>query len=1006
MLSIKTIGASSSSHLYYAKYCQEEGESQGVWVGAGSGALGLSSKPVEADVMKELLRGFGPDGSALCKNAGDNHRGGWDMTFSAPKSWSVVWATADENLREQMEAAVHRAAEKAWSYMQEHAAYVRVGEGGKSYEKADLVGAKFFHSSNRAGEPQAHLHLVTMNLAKSRHDGQWRTLEGKFFFVAKMTAGAVFKAQLASEAQRLGFGVDRTKDSFEISGVPEKVCEAQSSRSQEIKQALLERGHDRSTASAQMKQVVTLETRSSKEKIERRKDFLRWRKEHSDLGFSLAHVEGLRQNIKPRKISLKMKTELVSDALKFLSSKKSVFKDFELHREIAEQSIGKQDADGVFETMDLISRSKEAIGVGKSGEYQQYTTAEMFQIERQMIRLSLKRQDEGRHVVGDQSLEKTLSQYPTATPEQRDVVCQVAQSRSGVSLVRGYAGAGKSFTMGILKDAYESAGYQVLGMAPTNKAKSELKTKISDSYTIDRFLMDVMEGRRKLGKRDVLVVDEAGMVESRKLKEVVELAESCGAKLVLVGDESQIQPISSGQSFGELYNRLSGVSLETVIRQHRDSEAQAILSTRSGDVLSTLRFYEGRRGVKVSHDDLSKLTERFESWRKLYPKKIPKHLPVLYTDNDLVGQLNHEARGWLVDQGQLKNSKVFENSQGQHLELSVGDQIIFTESSKSFGISRDEIARVMEIDGSMITIRDQQGHERKLDLSDFKGFQYGYAISEELYRAEKGFQLASTLDGAQGELTAKWRDFVSGEGREQTALIVASTNRAVSALNLEARSFLREQGVLGQGIEVSGAAGRFEVSTGEQLLFTKNHYKLGIDKNDILKVVQISDGLITVEKDKSLIKIDPKKFSDFKYGYAVTAHKSQGMTVDRAFVLVDSYFFDREKFYVALSRSRGFSQIFANREMLGDLSDDQYQQIREMPEGQQAYGFYRAYRDKLASSLSISGIAETSQAQKASESLEKASVRESMQDLMRRVGALAGYQKNQQKTSISRGLSS
>ena len=252
MLSIKTIGTSTKAHKYYIEYAQEKGESPGIFYDKTK-ELAPNGSIVESEQMKNLFRGFDSEGKQkLCKNAGENHRAGWDLTFSAPKSVSIVWSSADTPLREQIEKAQEKAAKASLNYLNDNALFVRSGTNGVNQEKADMVASIYKHSSNRAEEPHLHSHAIIYNIAKSKVDDVWRTIEPKTIFQAKMAAGDFYKAELAHGLQKLGFEVEKTKDSFEIKGVPKNVCVAQSSRCRAIEEELEKHGMDRASANSKI----------------------------------------------------------------------------------------------------------------------------------------------------------------------------------------------------------------------------------------------------------------------------------------------------------------------------------------------------------------------------------------------------------------------------------------------------------------------------------------------------------------------------------------------------------------------------------------------------------------------------------------------------------------------------------------------------------------------------------------------------------------------------------
>ncbi|MFW7382343.1 MAG: MobF family relaxase, partial [Oligoflexus sp.] len=571
MLSIGAIGGSGKAHNYYAKYCQEAGEEEGQWVGQAKGRMGLEGS-VSADTMKELLAGFDGKGNKLVKNAGrEDRRGGFDLTFSAPKSVSVVWAGANEAMRERIESEFKGACQDALSYLQDFEGFSRKGVNGQEKVKAELLGSLFLHSSNREGEPNLHGHLVLKNLGYCE-DGVWRTIDGMGIFKSKMAAGNVFKASFASRLQSLGFSVRQTKDSFEIDGVKQTVCQAMSTRSQQIEAYLKEKwGLTREQASAKQLQVAALDTRQGKEAVENRRDFLKWQTKLSEHGFTRQSVEFLQQGgANKKKFTSKVKNDAISAALERITAQHSTFTQRQLHSEIVKELIGKASPAQIDLCLRTVVDSAHVVRLADD----RFTSIGVQAMERGLVRSMLNRSDEGRHLISEASLAKVLSDRKTLSLEQTAVLRHLAGDRSAASMVRGYAGAGKSFTMGAVADAYRLDGYRVIGLAPSNKAKIGLSDSIkADAHTLDSFSLRLENRHTRLGPKDVLIIDEAAMASSKKLQPIIEKVNAARAKLIFVGDESQLQPIDAGQLFGTLYQKLSGVELKEIYRQERVSEA-------------------------------------------------------------------------------------------------------------------------------------------------------------------------------------------------------------------------------------------------------------------------------------------------------------------------------------------------------------------------------------------------------------------------------------------------
>ena len=268
---------------YYAK----NREKPGLWGGQGAVYLGLTG-PVESKSFGTLLDGLSPNGrQKLVQNAQHPKRqSGWDMTFSAPKSVSVLWATSPEAIGKIVETCQWRAVEKALRYAEEHAGITRRGQGGKIKERAMLVFASFEHYSSRANDPQLHTHNVLLNLCV-RADGTTGTLQSRDIFRLKIALGEFYRKELAAElCAQLGLTIEFDKVGFRIVGVPQSVCRHFSKRRRAVEKRLDEHGEHGARAAKR----VALETRPHKKDIPRATLLPAWQKEAAELGWTQAQA--------------------------------------------------------------------------------------------------------------------------------------------------------------------------------------------------------------------------------------------------------------------------------------------------------------------------------------------------------------------------------------------------------------------------------------------------------------------------------------------------------------------------------------------------------------------------------------------------------------------------------------------------------------------------------------------------------------------------------------------
>lgn len=263
---------------YYLHGIDKEGQ----WHGNGAQKLGLSGK-VNRETFRNLLEGFSPDGTKkLVQNAGaENRQCYWDLTFSAPKSVSVLWAMAPESVRNDIEQAHTEAVREALAYLEEVGGFSRRGKGGKIIDEADLVFATFLEGTSRAGDPNIHTHCVLVNFGV-RPDRTTGALKTEEIFDHKMAGGEFYQLGLGSKLhQRLHVTIEPERVGFRIVDVPKDVCRFFSKRGQKIREVMETRGLKGAIAAKQ----ITLETRPAKEEVPAAILFSHWQAAGRKLGW-------------------------------------------------------------------------------------------------------------------------------------------------------------------------------------------------------------------------------------------------------------------------------------------------------------------------------------------------------------------------------------------------------------------------------------------------------------------------------------------------------------------------------------------------------------------------------------------------------------------------------------------------------------------------------------------------------------------------------------------------
>lgn len=663
---------------YYSDLASEDyyhagGEPAGRWTGRGAALLGLRGT-VETDDYMHILRGFHPNGrEALCRQPGKNHQSGWDLTFSAPKSVSIAWARGEEKLQAAIQAAHHSAVIAALDHLEEHAAITRRGNNGKTREAtAGLVIATFEHSTSRDLDPQLHTHSLVCNLGP-RTDGSWGTLESRDLYLWQRSAGAMYRAELATGMQRLGFATELDRDAFRIVGVPENVCAHFSKRSQAIKKILSLYGA-RSSASA-IGDLVTRGSRNAKTKIDRPALFQQWRETFDDFGYTAEKQKALTKSIpiEPGLESSVLDDEMLVEAL---TTQKPVFREQEAYQTSAEMALSTgHSAKEASRVADHLLMDGQTVNLGLDERYSTlYTTNEILQSEQKMVNQAKELNQLSDYYVPPDLVERAMAQKPfELTDEQEQAIIDSCQSNH-MSIIQGSAGAGKSASMDCVRWAHEAAGYRVIGACVSKAAANSLeKAAKIKAYTITRLLMDIERGRSPLQRDTVLIVDEAGQIGSRQLAPILEAVTNLGAKIILVGEDKQLDAIEHGGCLRYLSRpEIVGTTrIQTIKRQRSQKARENVANLRDGKALYALKnhyardelnFCDGAEQTKLN------LVNAWENYTNSESTSTRESLVLAQSWSD-VSDLNSIIRNRFQNQNRVERQDV-------ELDCAVGERVM------------------------------------------------------------------------------------------------------------------------------------------------------------------------------------------------------------------------------------------------------------------------------------------------------------------------------------------
>jgi Ti-type conjugative transfer relaxase TraA len=746
LLSIGKASGGYYANLSKDDYYHSGYEPKGIWFGSGAKFLGLEG---EADKEKflEICSGI-LDGEKLVQSAGkENHREGWDFCFSVPKSVSVLWSQVDTELREKIEKANLEAVKSALSELEEKAV-TRRGKNGEILEKAKLVISIFEHGTSRELDPQLHSHAVILNIGV-RTDGTTGTLETKPLYDAKMVTGSFYRLELARNLKNLGFEIEKTKIGFEVKGVSKELCNEFSKRRQAIEKALKESKFIDSKVS----QKIALQTRATKKNVRREELFSVWQKIGNEKGFRLKEVLG--KNVsKPKENIL----DFLETGLKNLTQNNAYFTKDLLQKEVSNLSVGNFSISEVKEATEKYLK-KEAIFLGKKNGQNLFTTSEIDKLEKKLIADILELKDKNFSSGFSEVILKEKLNY-----EQKKALLYLAEGKK-LNVVSGMAGTGKTRLLRTAKSVWENQGLEVFGCSLSGKASKGLEEEAKiKSETIHKTLYLLERGEFKLKENSVLVVDEAGMVGTRLFAKLVEAVKDVGAKLVLVGDDLQLQPIEHGNPFRAISNRVGNVELTEIVRQNDTWARKAVKSFAFGQSEEGLKSYQEKGLLSFSDTKKDAVKSIVNDWNR--ERGALKDSIILGATKAEVSEINRLCQAERLNKNELKITSV--NIEG--IKIFENDRILFTKNSKAFNVKNGDLGTITEISRLDRTIKVKLDNEKSVTIpfQRYKDIQLGYAVTT--HKAQ-GVTVNKAYVLVGGSMQDRELSYVQmSRGREQTRI--------------------------------------------------------------------------------------------------------------------------------------------------------------------------------------------------------------------------------------------
>ena len=866
-------------------------EPDGVWFNP-AGLFGLADGgTVDSGDFHRLYGGFAPDtGSRLTRNAGSARRSaGLDLTFSADKSVSALWAVADPGLRSGIERAHNEAARVALEEtVLRHCGFTRIRNRDGEIEvlQADIAGAMFQHGTSRDNDPQLHTHCVVFNAARTHADGRYRALHQHPVYAWMKAAGALYRNALARNLQqRLGLRMEQYGKDAEftrIAGMPEDLTGHWSKRRAAIVEAARDMGFtvEGNAPRAAAANKITRAGKSPDNDPEIR--HRRWRGEAEafiEREALTASLLGKATAITPRQ--LRALTAVLEDLPARLTRQEAVFRLPDIVERVGNAAAGLLSREALTTAIQRVLLSPEVVrltrpprsaeGRADMAHTRLYSTRHTLTLEQEVRDMATAMAADTGHALSAQAIEARLAGlleagYPLSE-EQIVAIRSAAGSDGRVAIVEGAAGSGKTTTLRPIADLYRDHGRSIIATAVAWRTAVALGNDVdARPFCVDKLLRLAARGALAIDRHTAIVVDEAGMLSTRQAHHILRLSERHGAKIVFAGDTQQQQPVEAGPGLRLIRDAVGSVRVDRIRRQKADLED--VLVHVHGETPEAARLRAGLMGAGESGRilaDYEAMVEkpRFTPWQVAASTAL--------RDGDAAAAIAaHHARG-------------------------------------RFHIGHDEAS-------TLTRLVDDWDRYRRLHPD---------RTSVVLARTRAEVRALSHLMRAR-------RFSAMPEGMPADADRVTVT--------------------VSRGSEDERATSPLEIARGDRLRIGATHWDKQLFNGtvvtvDDLRVLRAEAGresgrepgvLITGHTDDGRrVRFRHDEIRDWygnirlDHGYALTITSAQGLTVDRAFLLADARP-ARETIYPAATRHRDRLDIYVNRAPLAlDIADRRADDDRE-----------------------------------------------------------------------------
>ena len=774
MMTVQTVSAGMAT-TYYNKdnYYTKDLSSLDSWQGAISKKLDLEGKKIEPQIFDNFIK------KMTERNGGNDNkkRVGIDLTFSCPKSISLAMAKDDETKKDMLEAE-QKAIKEALEEIEKNGGFTFRTTKNKvttEHEADNLLIGKFNHFVNRNGELDLHTHCVVFNLTEK--DGKEYSLNAKEILKKQTEWGLLFRQKMAKNLQAKGYKLtitDSKKGLFELAGFDRETIEKYSSRRLEILKKMEADG----TAGSREAMKANLQTRKTKKQVDLDKIYDKVRQEI----FANEKVKILKGRAKKNYYLVEQK-KIADKVVDELERETFAFTKDQLKKRIMSA--------GVLQNIDekraekLINENEKLVNLGnkelENGTIKQFfTTEKNINIEDNIIAKMNQEKGTIKTALSEEKSEKLLDEICknggyTPNQEQVNAIHHILTNKDRIVGVQGLAGTGKTYSFTLVKKMADRENIEVKGICFTGKASEGLQADSGiESTTIHSFLnklekdsgidsgikQKTTEGIKQdwdlskvkpAGKKQIWVVDEAGLVDNRMMNYLIEASIKADAKLVLTGDYQQLPPVGAGEPMKNLIDNGMATAYMEDIRRQKDIELlNAVKESVKGDTLNTYKILEQKNAYHEIADREKLQNEIIKKVTNIKQDELKENLLLVQTNADRKNY-NDKIQKVFIEQGRLTIGNTFkiENSEGRQerrkiyegdrIVLLANDSMCFREIKGGLGYTKTKVnngtmGTVKRVENDKIVVSLDNGKMVYFSPQKYKKFDLAYAVTN--YKAQ------------------------------------------------------------------------------------------------------------------------------------------------------------------------------------------------------------------------------------------------------------------------------